>query len=425
MYLTDKQKEFINYSNKTWNFKVGATRSGKTYIDFLYVIPARTRELSGKDGLYVIMGVSTQTIERNVLAPMRKKWGSKLVGHIVMGKGEVKLFNETYYVVGHEKSNAINRIQGSSIKYLYIDEIVRMNQSAFEMVKSRLDQDYSKCDATGNPEQPTHYIKKFIDEQLGHGDLYYQHYTIDDNPSLPQSFVERLKREYAGTVYYNRYILGQWALAEGAIYSMFKDNHVIDISKWNEKDSIGNYTHQIRRLNGFVNIGIDFGGNKSAHAFNCTWISINRQYVVTVKEKRITKEINPSELEHEFITFVQEVLDAGYKLNSIRADSAEQVLIRGLNNALLKAKILYRVKNALKTSVNGRIRTYQRLINTDRYYILDSCQDTIDAFKNAIWSPKTDSEGKDVRLDDGTTNIDSLDAQEYSTEEEHTKLIKE
>ena len=425
MYLTDKQKEFINQSNKTWNFKVGATRSGKTYIDFLYVIPARTRELSGKDGLYVIMGVSTQTIERNVLAPMRKKWGSKLVGHIVMGKGEVKLFNETYYVVGHEKSNAINRIQGSSIKYLYIDEIVRMNQSAFEMVKSRLDHDYSKCDATGNPEQPTHYIKKFIDEQLEHGDLYYQHYTIDDNPALPIKFVERLKREYAGTVYYNRYILGQWAIAEGSIYPMLKEHHVIDLKDWNAKDSIGNYTHPIRRLNGYVNIGVDFGGNKSAHAFSCTWISMNMNYIVTVKDKRITRELNPTELEKEFVNFVQEVLDDGYRLNNIRADSAEQVLIRGLIKALHDAKIFYKVKNALKTSVNGRIRTYQRLINTDRYFILSNCKDTLEAFTNAVWSNKPDSDGKDVRLDDGTTNIDSLDAQEYSTEEEHAKLIKE
>ncbi|QIK56660.1 PBSX family phage terminase large subunit [Erysipelothrix sp. HDW6A] len=425
MILTAKQKEFINNAHLTWNFKIGATRSGKTHLDFLFRIPFKTRELKDEDGIFVIMGVSQSTIERNILEPMRRLFGDSLVGFIQTGRSIVKLFGETYHVVGHEKANAINRIQGSSIKYCYIDEIVRMSEPTFEMLKSRLDKPYSCCDATGNPEQPTHFIKKFIDEQLPLGNLYYQHYTIDDNTMLDKSFVERLKQEYHGTVYYKRYILGMWALAEGAIYSMFAKRHIISIEEWNNKDEKERYTHPIRAKGGYVNVGVDFGGNQSAHAFNATFITYDYSHIVTIKDQKIKKELTPKQLDDAFVFFITQLLDAGYELNAIRADNAEPVLIRGLQQALDKAEIYWSVKGALKTEVNKRIRTYQRLINIDRYLILDDCKDTIEALENAVWSDKTDKENKDVRLDDGTTNIDNLDAQEYSTEEIHHKLIKE
>lgn len=70
MLLSPKQIEFARYGNHRWNFKGGATRSGKTYLDFKWIIPMRIRERAGKDGLSVILGVTKSTIERNVLEPM-------------------------------------------------------------------------------------------------------------------------------------------------------------------------------------------------------------------------------------------------------------------------------------------------------------------------------------------------------------------
>ena len=423
--FTDKQKDFMNNASKTWNFKIGATRSGKTYLDFLYRIPSKARELKDQEGIFVLMGVSQSTIERNVLEPMRKLYGDNLVGFIQMGKSTVQLFGQTFHVVGHEKSNAINRIQGSSIKYCYIDEIVRMDHGTFEMLKSRLDLDYSCCDATGNPEQPTHFIKQFIDEEIDKGDMYYQHYTIDDNPMLPENFVTRLKREYAGTVYYKRYILGQWALAEGAIYPMFTSKHKIAKRDWEATDEEGRHTHPIRSKGGYLQIGVDFGGNKSAHAFVANWISNDDGEVVTVKDFNTKKHVTPNELDDLFVDFIKEILDEGYLINRIYADSAEQVLIRGLNKALEKAELWYKVHNSKKISINERIRFYQRMINSYRYYALDSCKHTIEALENAVWSDKTDGNNKDIRLDDGTTNIDNLDALEYTTERIQKRLLRE
>lgn len=417
--LTELQKDFIKNANRTWNWKVGAVRSGKTYIDYLYRIPKKTRELSGKEGSYVIMGVSQASVERNVLEPMRNLYGRDMVGIIKGSQGTVDLFGETYHVVGHEKKNAVGRIQGSSIKYAYVDEAVLMHQSVFEMLKSRLEKPYAQADLTGNPERPTHYLKQFIDEEKEH--IYYQHYTIDDNPMLSPEFVTRLKREYEGTVYYKRFILGQWAIAEGAIYHMFNTSHIVPNNYLSDKEEKGKKT----KAQGYVNIGIDFGGNQSAHAFNATWIANDDSEIVTVMDKRIGKKLTPAQLDDAFIEFMQDMLDEKWLINDIRADNAEPVLIRGIQQALDTAGIYYRVRNARKGPINDRIRTYQRLLNTDRYKIYERCKDTIGAFENAVWSDKPDSDGKDVRLDDGTTNIDNLDAQEYSTEKVHKQLLRE
>lgn len=202
---TNKQREYLLSANHRWNFKVGAVRSGKTYQDKEDTIPRRIRERIGLEGLVVIIGVTQNTVERNVLRPMRDKFGSDLVGEISRGTGTVYLFGEICYVVGAEKVNQVAKIQGSSWKYAYGDEVAKWNNEVFDMAKSRLDKDYSCFDGTCNPEQKNHWLKEFLDSDA---DIYKQHYTIDDNEYLSKTFKENLKKEYFGTVLYQRYIQG-------------------------------------------------------------------------------------------------------------------------------------------------------------------------------------------------------------------------
>lgn len=220
MELSQKQNEYILNANARWNFKVGAVRSGKSYVDTAFIVPARLREVSGKQGLAVILGVSRDTIERNVLEPMREIYTQALVSHI-NNKNQAFICGEWVYCLGAEKVSQVAKIQGSSIKYCYGDEVAKWNKEIFEMLKSRLDKPYSCFDGSLNPEGPNHWLKKFLDQN--DLDKYIQHYVIDDNPYLPPDYVENLKKEYAGTVYYDRYILGKWALAEGLIYPMYRD----------------------------------------------------------------------------------------------------------------------------------------------------------------------------------------------------------
>ena len=101
-------------------------------------------------------------------------------------------------------------------------------------------------------------------------------------------------------------------------------------------------------------------------------------------------------------------------LVDIYCDSAEQTLIAGLRAEVALRGLKVEIHNARKYPINDRIRFYTAMMGAGRYKILKSCQTTIDALSEAMWD--SDKPTADVRLDDGTTNIDNLDALEYSTE---------
>jgi len=415
MKLTSKQNQFIREGHQRWNFKIGAVRSGKTYVDQVYVIPSRIRERIGLDGLVAIMGVTQQTIERNVLAPMRLIYGSFLVGYIQQSTNKVNLFGDVAYALGMEKANAINVIQGASFKYVYGDEVAKWNKEAFAMLKSRLDKPYSCFDGTANPEYPNHWLKEFLDSDA---DIYLQEYVIDDNDFLDKTFIENLKKEYFGTVYYDRYILGKWVLAEGRIYKVFNDKNIIKHEDWYARDALNRYTHPLRQKVMYVNVGVDFGGNESKHSIQATAFTQNYQQIITIKEKRFEPSTSEN-LKKVFIMFIKELLIEGYPIKGIYVDNAEQVLKRDLQQALIKNNLAYMVSDATKGPINDRIQFYLIMMNSIRYYMLDSCTITNQAFNQAVYI-----DNKDERLDDGTTNIDTLDAQEYSTEKEQNIMLR-
>lgn len=218
--ITPKQAEYITNAHHRWNFAVGAVRSGKSHMAVQYIIPQGLRERHGKKGINLILGASKENIERNVLEPMRQIWGAGMVSEI-NSRNWASIFGEKVYCIGAEKMNQVSKIRGSEIKFCYVDEIVDINKEVFEMLKSRLSLPYSICHAAANPSYPTHFVKEFIDSAENGVDIYSQEYTIYDNPFLPKEYVKSLEAEYAGTVYFLRYILGKWARAEGLIFPMF------------------------------------------------------------------------------------------------------------------------------------------------------------------------------------------------------------
>lgn len=199
---------------------LGAVRSGKSFVDVNYIIPQRLRNMKDQNGLNLILGVSRETIERNVLQPMREMYTDRVVGSI-NGRNIAMVCGCPVYCLGAEKISQVAKIQGMSVKYCYGDEIAKWSPEVFAMLQSRLDKPYSCFDGSCNPEYPGHWLKAFIDRE--DIDIYVQKYTIFDNPHLPQKFVEDLCKEYEGTVYYGRYIKGEWTLAEGLIYPMFEN----------------------------------------------------------------------------------------------------------------------------------------------------------------------------------------------------------
>ena len=221
--LTPKQAEYVREAHHRWNLAIGAVRSGKSHLAVRYTIPRGLTERSGRSGTNMIIGATRENIERNVLEPMRDIWGDDLVGDINT-RNWATLFGEKVYCLGGENVRQVNRLRGSEIKFCYCDEICNIHPQVFEMLKSRLSLPYSECHAAANPEGPTHFIKRFIDrgEADPDIDLWVQRYTLWDNPFLPEAYVRGLEAEYRGTVYYDRYVLGLWAKAEGLVYPMWE-----------------------------------------------------------------------------------------------------------------------------------------------------------------------------------------------------------
>lgn len=216
MLLTAKQAEYVRKAHHRWNVAEGAVRSGKSWLATTYTIPDRVTAGHGRRGINLILGVSLGNIERNVLTPMRERFGSTLVGEIRGMENVAHVFGEKVYCIGAEKKSQTAKLKGSEVKFCYCDELSDISEDVFDMLKSRLSLPYSECHAACNPASPDHWLKRFLDTPGL--DVYDQHYSIEDNPYLPPSYVEELRKEYAGTVWYSRYIEGKWTLAEGLVY---------------------------------------------------------------------------------------------------------------------------------------------------------------------------------------------------------------
>lgn len=397
--FSTKQAEYIRKATHRWNIKIGATQCGKTHIDTAFVIPDRIIERLGKPGLVFIVGVSKGTIQRNVIEPLQELWGTSLVSDIG-SDNTAMLFGEKVYCIGAENIGMVRKFRGPRIKYLYIDEVVDINQEVFELLKSRLSFDYSCCDATGNPQSKNHWFKKFLESDA---DIYLQHYTIFDNPFLPEIYVKELCKEYRGTVFYNRYILGQWCNAEGLIFQQIAD----DYEKYITKDV---------QLNSFISIGIDWGGNKSKHSITATKISRSYKSVQCLKSDTLkAKGTTTQEVFRWIINFITEIQDKYGTVSFIFADSAEQVLNRSLEGELKKNGFNLIVQDSLKIEIKNRIKLWNRLLNVEKLsFIEGQTQTIIEALQTALY----DDKAKDDRwIDDGeTSDIDSLDSFNYSFE---------
>ena len=404
MPLSDKQIEFLSHCDRRWNVKTGATGSGKSWLDYAVVIPQRLLALRG-EGAVVILGNTQGTANRNILEPMRDIWGEALVGTIGSDNA-AKLFGKKCYVMGADNRKHVARIQGMTIEYAYGDEVTTWAEGVFQMLKSRLRCPHSHFDGTCNPDAPQHWFKKFLDSDA---DVYCQHSTIFENPFLPQDVVDNLCKEYAGTVYYNRFILGQWVAAEGVIYRQFCDTpERFIVDDLPPGDAIRNAV-----------IGVDFGGGTSAHAFCCLGFTVRGRLVV-LDEYREKQALDPNRLSAQFVDFARRC-KARWVVTECWCDSAEQTLINGLRAACAAAGLGLNIGNALKRPINDRIRATCILMGAGRFFVARNCRETIDALRSALWDSKKLTE--DVRLDDGTTNIDNLDAMEYCFERDIPALI--
>ncbi len=364
--FSPKQIEYWKNANHRWNFKTGATRAGKTYIDY-WMIMRRIRERVGKPGLIVILGVTKSTIERNILEPMRNIYGDKMVGTI-NNENKCRLFGEMVYCLGAEKVSQVSKVRGSSIKYCYGDEVAEWNEEVFELLKSRLDTEDSCFDGALNPQGPNHWLKEFLDNtEL---DIYCQKYTIFDNPFLPKKFVDDLCKEYSGSVYYKRYILGEWALAEGLVYPMFsREKHIVKGEIEFHRNSQYFVSIDYGTVNPFA-IGVfEFDGRKST--------MIKEFHHKGGSENRVDNE-----------KYYKQMCDTIGKLpiQYILVDPSAAGFIE-----TIKKYAKYIVKGADNDVLNG-IQEVTKYLNMGLLKIHESCVETLKEFEGYAWDDKHDDE---------------------------------
>ena len=375
-----------------WNICGGAVRSGKTYLD-LYKLMVRLRAVADKPGLKVLVGNTQSTLDRNILEPMREIWGDEYVGRVTVNN-RVRLFGVDAYALGASNANQLKRVQGGSWAYGYGDEIPTWHPDVFQMIKSRLDKPYSVFDGTYNPDHPQHWFKKFLDSDT---DIFHEHFTIDDNPFLPAEFVANLKHEYTGTIYYDRYILGKWCAGEGAIYRIFIEHE----SEFVKPDD------QLPPID-YIFTGVDPGGNKSAHAIVTCGINTSEGNLVVLKSDRILAPDTTPEILYQAVADHIESVEGDFgTISCVFFDNEAQTLLNGLRDYIETP-----VKGCKKGAVNDRILATISLLNRRKLaFRANFCDSLKAAMKEAVYDQKAST---DVRLDDGTSDIDSLDAFEYS-----------
>lgn len=379
MPFSVKQREYFDNASHRWNFKTGATRSGKTYMDY-YVIPKRIRARIGKPGLVVILGVTKSTIERNILEPMRNIWGTDLVGGI-NSSNICYLFGEKVYCLGAEKVSQVSKLRGSSIKYVYGDEVADWNKEVFDILKSRLDKPYSCFDGALNPQEPNHWLKEFLDdEEL---DIYCQKYTLFDNPFLDKGFVDSLCKEYAGSVYYKRYVEGEWALAEGLVYPMFsREKHI-------------NYDVPEYHYNSQYYVSVDYG---TVNPFAVGLFEFHNRKSIMIKELHYDGKKQGRVDNEEYYKMMHDII-GNLPIEYILVDPSAAGFIE-----TIKKYRKYIVRGADNDVLNG-IQEVTKYLNYGLLEIHESCIETIKEFEKYSWN---DDSNKDEVIKEQDHHMDLI-----------------
>ena len=380
------QETFFREAKTRWNVKTGATRSGKTYMD-LYLIPKRIRAVKGLPGDVVLIGNTKETLQANIIQPLQEIWGSNVVSDIG-SNNYCNMFGEKVRCIGASKITANDKLRGSAIKYCYGDEVVTWHPEPFTMLKSRLDKPYSKCDLTCNPEGKLHWFKQFLESKAK---IYCQKYTIDDNPFLDPEIVENLKQEYAGTVYYDRYIKGEWVNAEGIVYSMFDEERHVTTAEY---DMMPVYY-----------VSCDYG-TQNATVFllwhkmkDGRWLCEREYYYSGRQEIR-------QKTDEQYCDDLIKFLD-GVRISGMIVDPSAASFIAALRK---RGIVVFHANN----KVLDGIRFTATLLNTGKILFRPCCKNTIEEFNLYSWKPVANTQGKDEREDEVIKQYDHcMDALRY------------
>lgn len=407
--LSKKQRQILAFPFTHFDALIcdGAIRSGKTALMAVAFVDDAMRRFNNQR--FAICGKTVESAVKNVVEPYqamayatdkyRIRW-RRADKQLIVSDGK----NENVFeVFGGKDESSFMLIQGRTLAGVLLDEVALMPRSFVEQALARCSVTGSRFWFNCNPGPPGHWFyQEWICKAKKHNALHL-HFYLEDNPSLSEEIIQRYHAMYTG-VFYKRYIKGLWVAADGAVYPQFAEDP------------------QPFLIEGappimYAVIGVDFGGTGSAHSFTLTGFTAGYRDVVLLDEwyhnNKRDGVLSPAQLDAAFVDFVRRA-QARYRVAEAYCDSAEQTLIQGLNVAIIRARVPIQIKNAKKGPINDRIAFYNSMMAQGRFKVMRHCKAAIDALSTAVYDSKRPAE--DVRLDNGTTNIDSLDSLEYSTE---------
>lgn len=249
--MSPKQIDYTLDSDAFVNLAEGSVRAGKSIAGLIRWLMYIANE-APKTGELIVTAKTYDTAVRNVFNPLRD---SSVFGPFAKatsytrGAPTAKILGETVEVITFNDERSENRLRGMTARGTYVDEWSLMPRSFHEQLLARHSVDGAKLFGNTNPDNPRHWLKvDNIDEAVPGGrlagDWYVLKFLLDDNPKLSEQVKERYRRQYTG-LWYRRNILGEWCLAEGAVYEAWDaDRHVVD---------------ELPPIVRWISVGVDYG----------------------------------------------------------------------------------------------------------------------------------------------------------------------
>ena len=379
MEVSPKQAKSFSEATHRFNIWVGAVRSGKTFssiyafIDFLK---------NGPPGDAMIIGVNRATIHRNVLTTLYRILGFPCPSPMC---NKTTLYGRDLYFVGAPDVSAVTTIQGSTLATAYVDEATCIPEVFWKMLETRLSVPRARLFATCNPEGPAHWLKKQYIDRANIHDLIYWNFNLDDNPSLDDAYKNAIRNSFTG-MFYKRYILGEWALAHGAVYDTFTDDNIYENSKNNPNYYI---------------VGVDYGTTNATAAVLIAvspklWpqLCIESEYYYdsaiagrSKTDAELVKDIQ-NFIKHKNVSAVY--VDPAAASFKVALRQAEIPVVDANNDVLLGIKITSKF-------ISGKNLVLHR-----------SCKTAIEHLQSYAWDPKAADRGEDKPIKQNDHIVDSI-----------------
>lgn len=353
----------------------GSIRSGKTVSMALSFVMWAMESFEEQN--FAMCGKTIGSFRRNVLLVLKlmlRSRGYKLKDHRADNMVEISFGSKVnyFYIFGGKDESSQDLIQGITLAGVLFDEVALMPESFVNQATGRCSVSGSKFWFNCNPDGPYHWFKtNWIDRAKEKG-LLYLHFTMDDNLSLTEHIKKRYASLYSG-VFFKRYILGLWVVAEGIIYDMFSEvKHIIDDITYTEAAK--------------YYVSCDYG-TQNATVFllwqsgsDDKWYCIDEYYYSGRAE---STQKTDDEYANDLEKFIGD-----RKIEAVIVDPSAASFI-----ALLRKRNIKVIK--ARNDVLDGIRFTGTLLNTGKIFFLKKCENTIKEFGSYIWDSKACERGED------------------------------